>query len=89
MRKLGDLHGEAVAGVRPAVDDVHPGDRHDHLLHAGELGEVLVEGHTLLRRTGLGHLAGGVQGFGFRVGGSAVRVEGSYSRLKYFRITQL
>ena len=27
------LHGETVAGVRAAVDHVHPGDGHHELLH--------------------------------------------------------
>mmetsp|Transcript_39114 Transcript_39114/g.92556 ORF Transcript_39114/g.92556 Transcript_39114/m.92556 type:complete len:501 (+) Transcript_39114:284-1786(+) len=49
------LHGEAVAGVGATVDHVHPGDRHDHLLHTSEVGEVLVEGDALLRGAGLGH----------------------------------
>mmetsp|Transcript_59688 Transcript_59688/g.140563 ORF Transcript_59688/g.140563 Transcript_59688/m.140563 type:complete len:374 (-) Transcript_59688:7-1128(-) len=47
------LHGKAVAGVGAAVDDVHPGHRKADLLGAGEVGDVLVEGHTLLGSAGL------------------------------------
>mmetsp|Transcript_11880 Transcript_11880/g.49771 ORF Transcript_11880/g.49771 Transcript_11880/m.49771 type:complete len:561 (+) Transcript_11880:77-1759(+) len=48
------LHGELVARVRAAVDHVERGHGEHELAVAGEVRDVLVEGHALLRGASLG-----------------------------------
>ena len=47
------LHGQRVAGVGAAVDDVERGHGQDQLGVAGQVSQVLVQGHTLLGGGGL------------------------------------
>ena len=49
------LHGELVAGVGSAVNDVKGGHGHHDLLDAGQVGDVTVEGHVLVGGSGLAH----------------------------------
>merc|ERR1719411_991394 len=49
------LHGELVAGVAAAVDNVEAGHRHHHVLHASEISNVAVKRNTLVGGSSLAH----------------------------------
>ena len=50
---VSNLHGECVAGVGAAIDDVERGNGQNQLLVARQVSQVLVQGNALLRRARL------------------------------------
>lgn len=73
------LEGQATTGVGTAVEDVHEGHGQDiWLLGSGQVGDVGVQGNTLLRGTSLGDGQADTQdGIGTEVGlvGGAVELD--------------
>ena len=45
------LHGQAVAGVRAAIDDVEGGHGQNEATVASQVGDVTVQRHTLIIAT--------------------------------------
>ena len=55
------LHGELVARVTAAIDDVEAGDGHEDVLDTSEVRDVSVERDTLVSSPGLAHGHGHAQ----------------------------